>query len=104
MTPPPRRPAAVALRYRSEEAPAPRITAAGTGGAAERIIALAREHGLPMREDPDLVEALAILDLNTLIPPELYEVIAEVLAWAYRANSSFSSTTRGLATPGPDPG
>ncbi len=38
-----------------------------------------------------------MLDLGALIPPELYEVIAEVLAWAYRANSSFSSTTRGLA-------
>lgn len=101
MSPPDReRPArAIALRYRREEAPAPRITASGSGPVAERIIALAKEHGLPMREDPDLVEALAILDLNDLIPPELYELIAEVLAWAYRANSSFTSTTKGLATP-----
>ena len=50
-----------------------------------------------MREDPDLVEALAILDLGAAIPVELYDVIAEVLAWAYRANSAFASTTRGLA-------
>ena len=64
---------------------------------AERIVEIAREHGLPMREDPDLVEALAILDLGAAIPIELYDVIAEVLAWAYRANSAFASTTRGLA-------
>ena len=64
---------------------------------AERILEIAREHDLPLREDPDLIEALALLDLNALIPPELYDVIAEVLAWAYRANSSFASTTHGLA-------
>ncbi|MBJ7457472.1 MAG: EscU/YscU/HrcU family type III secretion system export apparatus switch protein [Thermoleophilia bacterium] len=88
---------AVALRYRTGEDAAPRVTASGSGPVAERILELAREHGLPMREDPDLVEALSVLDLGTMIPPELYEMIAEVLAWAYRANSSFQSTTRGLA-------
>jgi flagellar biosynthesis protein len=96
---PPRRPAAVALRYRSGEDPAPRVTAAGTGPVAERILELAREHDLPLRHDPDLVEALAALDLGAFIPAELYDVIAEVLAWAYRANSAFASTTRGLASP-----
>ena len=58
------------------------------------------ERGRRAPQDPDLVEALAVLDIGAMIPPELYEVIAEVLAWAYRANSSFSSTTRGLATSG----
>ena len=91
---------AVALRYRTGEDPAPRIVASGSGSVAERILALAEEHDLPLRQDPDLVEALAVLDLGAMIPAELYEVIAEVLAWAYRANSSFSSTTRGLAVPG----
>lgn len=96
----PKRTRAVALRYRSGDDPAPRITAAGSGPVAERILEIAREHGLPLREDPDLVEALAVLDLGAMIPPELYEMIAEVLAWAYRANSSFQLTTRGLAGPG----
>ena len=95
--PPERRRAAVALRYRREDDPAPRITAAGTGPVAERILELAREHDLPLREDPDLIQALAVLDLGAVIPPELYDVIAEVLAWAYRANSSFVSTTGGVA-------
>jgi flagellar biosynthesis protein len=96
--PPPRRPMAVALRYRSQDDPAPRVTAAGSGPVAERILELAREHGLPLRHDPDLIAALSVLDLNSLIPPELYDVIAEVLAWAYRANSSYASTTRGLVS------
>ena len=97
---PPRRPAAVALRYRSGEDAAPRVTAAGTGPVAERILELAREHDLPLRHDPDLVEALAVLDLGAFVPAELYDVIAEVLAWAYRVNTAFANTTRGLATPG----
>jgi flagellar biosynthesis protein len=92
-----RRPRAVALRYRREEGGAPRVTASGAGPVAQRIMDLAREHDLPVREDPDLVEALAVLDLGAVIPVELYDVIAEVLAWAYRANSAFSPTTRGLA-------
>lgn len=96
---PPRRPRAVALRYRGGQDPAPRVTAAGSGSVAERILEIAREHDLPLRHDPDLVEALAVLDLGSYIPPELYDVIAEVLAWAYRANSAFASTTRGLVTP-----
>lgn len=93
---PPRRPAAIAVRYRREDDPAPRVTAAGTGPVAERILALAAEHGLPLRRDPDLVEALAVLDLNALVPPELYDVIAQVLAWAYRANTSFGPAAREL--------
>lgn len=93
----PARRTAVALRYRRRDDPAPRITAAGSGPVADRILEIAREHDLPLREDPDLIEALSVLDLNAMIPPELYDVIAEVLAWAYRANSSFTSTTRGVA-------
>lgn len=94
--PPAGRPAAVALRYRRGEDAAPRITAAGSGPVAERILELARAEGIPLRQDPGLVAALAALDLGAMIPPELYEVIAEVLAWAYRADSSFASATRGL--------
>jgi len=92
--PPPGRRAAVALRYRREEAPAPVVTASGRGRAADRILDLAREHGIAVREDPDLAVALAALDLGAAIPPELYAVIAEVLAWAYRANAEFAGRAR----------
>lgn len=88
MTPRERR-TAVALRYRHGTDPAPLVTAAGHGGIADRILEIARREGIPLREDPDLAQALAALDLDTVVPPELYRVIAEVLAWAYRANGRF---------------
>jgi flagellar biosynthesis protein len=87
---PPRR-RAVALGYDSGRDAAPRVTASGSGPVAERILEAAREHGVPVREDPDLAEALAQLDLWQSIPPELYAVIAEVFAWAYRANRDYGA-------------
>ncbi len=86
--PPPSRihlsPRAVALGYDAEHDPAPRVLATGQGEIAERIITLARENNIPIREDPVLAAALATVDLGTLIPPELYSVVAEVLAYVYR--------------------
>ena len=84
---PPRK-AAAALRYRPEKDVAPRVTAAGRGALAERIIALARKHGVPIQEDSDLVELLAQLDIGEVIPYELYQVVAEVLAYVYRVNAA----------------
>jgi flagellar biosynthesis protein len=51
---------------------------------AERIIELAEENNIPIRKDPDMVELLAQLDVGQMIPPELYAVVAEVLAFVYR--------------------
>lgn len=62
---------------------APRVTATGSGLVAERIVAAAREAGVPVREDPALVQALSALDLGADIPPELWRAVAEALAWAY---------------------
>lgn len=77
---------AVALRYAREEESAPRVVARGVGETAERILALAREHGVPVREDADLVELLAACELDEEIPIELYAAVAEILAFLYRAN------------------
>ncbi|MCC6833220.1 MAG: EscU/YscU/HrcU family type III secretion system export apparatus switch protein [Thermoleophilia bacterium] len=85
----PARRRAVALGYDNERDHAPRVTATGAGSVADRILEAAREHGVPIREDRDLAEALAQLDLWQAIPPELYAVIAEVFAWAYRANREY---------------
>ena len=87
----PRRPRAAALTYDRERDRAPRVAAAGQGKIAERILELAREHGVPLREDPDLVGILSALDIDAEIPPELYVVIAEVLAWAYRTNAEYGA-------------
>jgi flagellar biosynthesis protein len=63
-------------------ASAPTVVAAASGAAAERIEALAREHGVPVTNDGPLAEALARLPVDTEIPPELYRAVAEVLIWA----------------------
>ncbi|MFE8069534.1 EscU/YscU/HrcU family type III secretion system export apparatus switch protein [Marinobacteraceae bacterium S3BR75-40.1] len=73
--------AAVALKY--DEKRAPEVTATGQGDLAREIIALAREHGVPLYEHPELVEILARLDLGEEIPETLYRVIAEILAFAF---------------------
>lgn len=84
-----RRTSAVALRY-LPEAPfldaAPRLVAKGQGLLAERMLALAKEHHVPVERDPDLLAALEPLDINRMIPPELFQAVAVMLAALYRAN------------------
>lgn len=81
---------AVALRYDTSQDAAPKMVAKGAGELAEKIIALAKEHGIPIQEDADLVEILAKLDLNADIPPDTYLVVAEILAFVYRANTKMT--------------
>ncbi|MFL5963071.1 MAG: EscU/YscU/HrcU family type III secretion system export apparatus switch protein [Gaiellaceae bacterium] len=73
---------AAALRY-DGKAGAPTVIATGRGAVAERILAAARDAGVPVREDELLAEALASLELGTEVPPELYQAVAEALVWAY---------------------
>nr|WP_139492899.1 EscU/YscU/HrcU family type III secretion system export apparatus switch protein [Brevibacillus dissolubilis] len=75
---------AVALRYQSGRADAPIVTAKGKGVVAENILQKAKENNVPIQEDPSLVEVLSKLDLDQQIPPELYQVVAEILAFVYR--------------------
>jgi flagellar biosynthesis protein len=82
----PERRRAAALRYEQGDH-APRVTATGTGLVAERIIAAAREAGVPVRSDPALARALAALQLDSDIPPEMWRAVAEALAWAYRLDA-----------------
>ncbi|MBI5213571.1 MAG: EscU/YscU/HrcU family type III secretion system export apparatus switch protein [Nitrospirae bacterium] len=75
---------AAALRYDTKKASAPRVVAKGKGKIAEQIIQVAREHKIPIKDDPQLVEVLSTLDLYQEIPPELYRAVAEILAFVYR--------------------
>ncbi len=75
---------AVALRYDPSVADAPKMVASGTGLTAQKILDLARQHNVPVREDPQLVQALAALEIGEMIPPQLYFVVAELFAWLYR--------------------
>jgi flagellar biosynthesis protein len=71
---------AVALHY-NEDLPAPMVVASGRGVVAEAIARIARENGVPLVADPDLAASLIELDVNTLIPESLYEVIANLLVF-----------------------
>jgi flagellar biosynthesis protein len=81
-----RRKKAASLRYDPERDHAPRLTAKGCGLTAEHIIELARNSGVPIKEDADLVQLLIQLDWQQHIPPHLYRAVAEVLAFVYRLN------------------
>jgi flagellar biosynthesis protein len=72
---------AIALQYDGENAPI--VTASGEGDIAEEIIRIAKEHGVPLREDMMLAALLSELELGEEIPPLLYRVVAEVIAYAY---------------------
>jgi len=76
---------AVALKYEPEEG-APKVVAKGKGLLAELILKIAREKGIPIKEDSKLVRELYKLELEKPIPEELYQAVAAVLAWAYRLN------------------
>jgi flagellar biosynthesis protein len=70
-----------ALRYTGSGAP--EVIAAGRGALAHRILARAREAGVPVHRDPELADSLAALALGEEVPEELWAAVAEVLAWAY---------------------
>jgi flagellar biosynthesis protein len=77
---------AVALQYRPAKDAAPKVTAKGSGRVAEKIIEMARAHGIPVKPDPDLVAVLSKLDIEAEIPPNVYVVVAELLAFVYALN------------------
>ena len=85
---------AVALRYQSEQDRAPRIVAKGRGHVAGRILELAKEHGVAIYEDPDLVQVLSKIELNKHIPEELYQAVIEVLIYVYRVNGKIEEISK----------
>lgn len=77
---------AVALKYNPQEDQAPKVIAKGKGLIAEKIISIAKEHQIQIYEDPDLIKTLMVIDIGEYIPEDLYEAIAEILAFIYRLN------------------
>ncbi len=82
---------AVAVRYDQEKDVSPKVIGKGLGHMAEKLLELARQHDIPIHEDADLAEVLAKLEVNQEIPESTYVVVAEILAFVYRTNRSFSS-------------
>ncbi|MFN3700239.1 MAG: EscU/YscU/HrcU family type III secretion system export apparatus switch protein [Alphaproteobacteria bacterium] len=82
----PKRKTAVSLKEQENKRRAPIITAAGRGITAEKIIALAYENGIKVREDSDLAELLAKIEIDSPIPSEAFMAVAQILSYIYRAN------------------
>ena len=79
---------AVALKYEAQDMKAPKVVAKGSGSTAEKIIEIAKKHGIHIHNDPELANLLYRLDLLTEIPPHLYTVVAEVFVFLYKLNKS----------------
>jgi len=77
---------AVALHYDRQRDNAPRVVASGRGAIAERILELAFAHGITVREDADLAEILAAVEVGQQIPVAAFAAVAEILFYIYRAN------------------
>ncbi len=69
---------AVALEYDPSD-DAPRVIASGAGVLADKIIEKAKESNVPIHQDDKLAQTLSKLEIGEMIPPELYEVVAEIL-------------------------
>jgi flagellar biosynthesis protein len=99
-TTPPYHRQAVALRYEAN-AMAPRVVAKAEGFMAQALIDRAQAAGVPLNTAPELLQLLMKLDLNHVIPPDLYAVVAQVLVWAYSVDERDATerTAKGLTVP-----
>jgi flagellar biosynthesis protein len=80
---------AVSLKYETPAQEAPIVTSKGQGFIADKIISLAKKHRIPIKEDPDLVQLLAQLDIGQQIPSSVYQVVAEIFAFIYHLNRKY---------------
>jgi len=89
---------AVAILYEDDKSSAPQVVASGQGKIAQKIIETAKESGVHIQEDPDLVELLAKVPIGDEIPVELYQTVAEVLAFVYQVNNKYKDkmSTKGF--------
>ena len=83
---------AVSLQYKKGKNAAPKVTAKGHGWMADRIIKMAHENNIPIREDKDLLHLLSEIDVGQEVPESLYKVVAELLAWVYQINQDYRSS------------
>ena len=87
---PTRRQVAVAIEGRPGEKAAPRVVASGRGALAEQILQIAFDRGIKVRNDADLAEILATIEVESEIPLEALAAVAEILSYVYRAQSKLT--------------
>lgn len=78
----------VAVALQNGEGSVPKVVATGYGSLAERILDLAFASGVKVREDSDLAEMLAAVDIDSPIPLNCFEAVAEILNYLYMANNA----------------
>ena len=87
---------AVALSYDPNTGDAPKVVAKGKGKIAETILEKAKEHNVPIQEDPSLVEILGQLQLDQSIPEQLYLAVSEVFAYIYHIDREHGLSKKGV--------
>ncbi|MFQ3228969.1 EscU/YscU/HrcU family type III secretion system export apparatus switch protein [Reinekea sp.] len=78
-------PKVATLKYKGRQTPI--VSAFGENEQADAILKIAREHNIPVYQDADLVNVLAQLNVGNAVPPELFEWVASVLAFAFFARN-----------------
>lgn len=78
---------AVALGYDQEKHSAPVVLAKGQGPIAEKIIQIALDEGIEIRQDADLLQILKAVDIDAEIPVEAFAAVAEIISYVYQQNS-----------------
>ena len=86
---------AVALGYDPDHESAPKVVATGKGEIAKRIVEIAKQHGVHIHQDAALAERLAMLELESMIPSELYQIVAELLLFVYKLDDQWKSRNGG---------
>ena len=81
----------VALNYDRQAGGAPKVVAAGKGEIAQKILAAARHAGVEIVEGADLLEVLGKVPIGQEIPPQLFQAVAEILAFVYQANNRYAA-------------
>jgi flagellar biosynthesis protein len=95
---------AVALGYDPDSGRAPTVLATGRGTVAEQILAIAFAEGVKVREDADLAQLLAAMEVDSEIPVEAMAAVAEILSYLYRANGRLAASDgEGASPPGAAP-
>jgi flagellar biosynthesis protein len=86
-------PKTIAVAVEESRGAAPKVSATGRGYVAEQILSIAFARGIKVREDTDLVQVLAALDVDSDVPTEAFAAVAEILAYVYRANGQIPPKT-----------
>lgn len=77
---------AIALHYNNDETAAPKVVAKGAGFIADKIVTAAKQNAVPVYQNKTLTGMLMAVDIDREIPPELYQAVAEILAYVYRVD------------------